>query len=69
MDHARLIRRRLLKMLRDLDAAPAGESGTLRGYLYGYMDGLLLAELLTPQEHGRVMTLAEDINQRRLARI
>ena len=69
MDHMPLIRRRLLKMLRDLDAAPAGESGTLRGYLYGYMDGLLLADLLTTQEHGRVMTLAEDINQRRLARI
>lgn len=69
MDHMPLIRRRLLSMLRNLETAPAGDSGTIRGYLFGYLEGLMLAQLLTIEEHDRIFTLIDDINERRLARI
>lgn len=69
MDNKAHARRRILSLLRNLEAAETYDSGVHRGYLYGYLEALLLADVLDNREFGRLHTLIDDINARRLARI
>lgn len=69
MDNKAHARRRLLSLLRALEDAAPADSGTARGYLYGYIEALVLADLLEHQEHNRLFRLIDNINDRRMARI